>query len=53
MICFAICFVSAEVLRFFLARENRKRDEQYGEPDDAHGLEDLTDKENKSFRYHL
>jgi hypothetical protein len=53
MICFVVCFFCAEILRFFLARENKKREEQFGPPDDAHGLEDLTDKENKSFRYHL
>lgn len=53
MICFVICFFASEIVRFFLARENKKRDAQYGEPDDAHGLEDLTDKENTSFRYHL
>lgn len=53
LICFVICFFCAEMLRFFLARENRKRDDRYGAPDDAHGLEDLTDRENKSFRYRL
>jgi hypothetical protein len=53
MICFVVCFFASEIVRFFLARENKKRDAQYGEPDDVHGLEDLTDKENKSFRYHL
>ncbi|KAH6838573.1 major facilitator superfamily domain-containing protein [Chaetomium sp. MPI-CAGE-AT-0009] len=53
MICFVICFVCAEILRLFLVRENKNREAQYGPPDDAHGLEDLTDRENKSFRYHL
>ncbi|KAL2194635.1 major facilitator superfamily domain-containing protein [Corynascus similis CBS 632.67] len=53
MICFVVCCFCAEILRFLLARENKKREAQYGPPDDAHGLEDLTDKENKSFRYHL
>ncbi|KAK4233554.1 major facilitator superfamily domain-containing protein, partial [Achaetomium macrosporum] len=53
LICFVICLFCAEVLRVFLARENKKRDAPYGPPDDAHGLEDLTDRENKSFRYCL
>ncbi|KAL2145267.1 hypothetical protein VTI28DRAFT_7635 [Corynascus sepedonium] len=53
MICFVVCCLCAEILRFLLARENKRREAQYGPPDDAHGLEDLTDKENKSFRYHL
>ncbi|KXX81879.1 Thiamine pathway transporter THI73 [Madurella mycetomatis] len=53
LICFVVCFFCAEILRFFLARENKKREDQYGSPDDVHGLEDLTDRENKSFRYRL
>lgn len=53
LICFVVCCVCSEVLRFFLARENRRRDEQYGPADFSNGLDDLTDKENKSFRYHL
>jgi hypothetical protein len=53
LICFVICFFCGEILRFFLARENKKRDAQHGPPDDVNGLEDLTDKENTSFRYHL
>ena len=36
-----------------LARENKYRAETYGVPEVSHGLEDLTDKENKSFRYNL
>ncbi|KAI9172837.1 Thiamine pathway transporter THI73 [Paramyrothecium foliicola] len=53
MICFVICFVCAEVLRVLLKRDNKNRELQYGPPNDSHGLEDLTDRENKSFRYHL
>jgi hypothetical protein len=41
------------VLRFFLARKNKVRDEKYGPPQFQHGLDDLTDKENKSFRWVL
>ncbi|KAL2177495.1 uncharacterized protein P884DRAFT_269869 [Thermothelomyces heterothallicus CBS 202.75] len=53
VICFVICFFCAEILRFFLARENKNREARFGPPNDVHDLEDLTDKENKSFRYHL
>lgn len=53
MVCFVICFVCAEALRSLSVRENKRRDAKYGEPDDVHGLEDYTDRENKSFRYHL
>ncbi|EAQ91661.1 hypothetical protein CHGG_03596 [Chaetomium globosum CBS 148.51] len=53
MICFVVCFFCSEILRFFLVRENKNREAQYGPPDDAQGLEDFTDRENKSFRYHL
>jgi hypothetical protein len=53
MICFVVCFICAEILRLFLVRENKNREAQYGPPDDAQGLEDFTDRENKSFRYHL
>ncbi|KAM0424159.1 hypothetical protein ACHAPT_010528 [Fusarium lateritium] len=53
MICFAICVGVALALRVVLARENSKRDSQYGQPELSHGLEDMTDKENKSFRYNL
>ncbi|KAH6624054.1 major facilitator superfamily domain-containing protein [Chaetomium sp. MPI-SDFR-AT-0129] len=53
MVCFVVCFVCAEALRFLSVRENKRRDAKYGEPNDVHGLEDYTDRENKSFRYHL
>ncbi|KAM6513018.1 hypothetical protein FSOLCH5_010714 [Fusarium solani] len=53
MICFAICVGVSLALRVMLARENSSRDRQYGQPELSHGLEDMTDKENKSFRYNL
>ena len=53
LICFAVCAVCAETLRFLLDRNNKKRQSMYGPPDISHGLEDLTDGENKSFRYQI
>ncbi|KAG6029376.1 hypothetical protein E4U19_000984 [Claviceps sp. Clav32 group G5] len=53
MICFSICFTTALALRFMLVRENERRDRDFGPPTTSHGLEDLTDRENKSFRYNL
>ncbi|KAG6003528.1 hypothetical protein E4U21_001928 [Claviceps maximensis] len=53
MICFAICSVTALALRAMLVRENRRRERDFGPPDTTHGLQDLTDHENKSFRYNL
>ncbi|KAF7562910.1 hypothetical protein G7046_g1237 [Stylonectria norvegica] len=53
MICFAICVFVSLALRFMLSRENKKRNDVYGQPEIIHGLEDMTDKENKSFRYNL
>ncbi|KAF3283852.1 hypothetical protein TWF970_001023 [Orbilia oligospora] len=53
MICFVLCFICSELLRLILVKENKRRDIKYGTPDIAHGLEDLTDRQNKSFRYHL
>lgn len=41
----------AQGLRVILSRRNRRRDEKYGEPQYQHGLEDMTDRENKSFRW--
>ncbi|KAK7969901.1 major facilitator superfamily domain-containing protein [Apiospora saccharicola] len=52
-VCFAVCCVLGQVIRFLLARENKRRDAKYGPPEWSHGLEDLTDRENKSFRYTL
>lgn len=53
MICFAVCVFAAFALRWLLDRENKHRDSAYGAPELSHGLEDLTDRENKSFRYRL
>ena len=43
--------VLALSLRVLLSRRNKKRDEKYGEPSTQHGLEDMTDRQNKSFRW--
>lgn len=53
MICFAIAVGICEVTRFLLARENARRDAEYGPAGHSHGLEDLTEIENKDFRYQL
>lgn len=53
MICFAICFFLAQAVRFGLKRENENRTKLYGPPTFEKGLEDLSDKENTSFRYTL
>ncbi|QGI67568.1 hypothetical protein CEK26_011519 [Fusarium fujikuroi] len=53
MICFTVCVFAALALRWLLDRENKHRDTTYGSPNHSHGLEDLTDRENKSFRYRL
>ncbi|KAG5790461.1 hypothetical protein H9Q69_010470 [Fusarium xylarioides] len=53
MICFTVCVFAALALRWLFDRENKHRDTTYGSPDLSHGLEDLTDRENKSFRYRL
>ncbi|POR36558.1 Uncharacterized protein TPAR_03215 [Tolypocladium paradoxum] len=47
MVCFAICVVLALGLRSSLARENAKREAENGPPEIVHGLEDMTDGENK------
>jgi hypothetical protein len=39
--------------RWHLGRENKRRDREYGPPSQDHALEDLTDRENKDFRYML
>ncbi|SPO04690.1 related to allantoate permease [Cephalotrichum gorgonifer] len=51
LICFAVQFVIALGLRVLLMRRNKNRDVKYGRPEFQHGLEDVTDKQNKSFRY--
>lgn len=53
MVFFSTCFITALSLRFLLAAENAKRESVYGPPDVIHGLADLTDIENTSFRYQL
>lgn len=53
MAFFSACFVTALGLRFLLVLENKKRDMLYGPPDILRGLEDMTDRENNSFRYQL
>ena len=49
----AAVVVLAGFARWYLARENARRDREYGPPSRAHGLEDLTDRENRDFRYAL
>lgn len=39
--------------RFMLARENKRRDAEYGPSGISHGLVDMTEKENKDFKYQL
>lgn len=53
VICFGICFVMAQVFRALMYAQNRRRDSKYGLPTGEHGLDELTDGENKSFRYPL
>jgi hypothetical protein len=53
VICFGICFVLAQVFRALMLVQNKRRDREYGAPTSEHGLEDLTDGVNKSFRYPL
>ncbi|SPN99240.1 related to allantoate permease [Cephalotrichum gorgonifer] len=51
LVCFVVLVVMALALRVMLSRRNKKRDEKYGEPRSQNGLDDMTDKENKSFRW--
>lgn len=53
VICFGVCFVLAQVFRALMLVQNKRRDREYGAPTSEHGLEDLTDGVNKSFRYSL
>ncbi|RAH75415.1 putative MFS transporter [Aspergillus aculeatinus CBS 121060] len=53
VICFAICCVLAQVFRALMYTQSKRRDAKYGAPSGEHGLDDLTDGENKSFRYPL
>jgi hypothetical protein len=50
MIC---VIVLATFGRWHLGRENKRRDETYGVPSREHALDDLTDRQNKDFRYML
>jgi MFS transporter, ACS family, allantoate permease len=61
-LCFAIATICMAILRFVLARENAKRDEQQGVHNgqdnvawnaDAPALSDQTDNKNRDFRYLL
>lgn len=51
LIFFAVLIVLAQGLRFMLSRRNKRRNEKYGEPETQHGLDDMTDRQNKSFRW--
>ncbi|KJK62536.1 Major Facilitator Superfamily protein [Aspergillus parasiticus SU-1] len=53
IICFAIALVLSQVFRALMALQNHRRDQRFGPPTAECGLQDLTDKENKSFRYPL
>lgn len=53
VMCFAICLDLAQIFRGLLMVENRRRDRKYGLSTEEYGLQDLTDGENKSFRYPL
>lgn len=53
LICFVICFFLAQVVRFVLDRENKERTRVHGPPTFEKGLDDLSDRENMSFRYAL
>ncbi|KAG7886135.1 hypothetical protein KL936_005052 [Ogataea polymorpha] len=61
--CFCACFVIAVLLRLYLIWQNRRRDAKYGPVAELtederqqgiiNGMKDLTDTENKEFRYVL
>jgi hypothetical protein len=53
MACYVVAMVFCQLTRFMLARENRRCDAEYGPPGISHGLEDMTEKEKKDFRYQL
>lgn len=53
MICLASCSVLAVLLRWHLARKNSGREMENGPAGTEHGLDDMTDKENRDFRYQL
>lgn len=51
--CYSLLVVVIVALRWYLRRENKKKDEQTGGVDEnmVHAFDDLTDKENLNFRY--
>ncbi|KAK6334065.1 hypothetical protein TWF696_002567 [Orbilia brochopaga] len=53
--CYVLLVIIIIFLRFYLARQNKKKDELQGGSNDAsgivHGFDDLTDKQNINFRY--
>ncbi|KAH8819381.1 major facilitator superfamily domain-containing protein [Xylogone sp. PMI_703] len=49
----AAVMVVALISRIILARENARRDREFGPPDNSHALDDLSDRENMNFRYML
>lgn len=53
MIGFTVAVVISEMTRFMLARENKKRDAEYGPTGVSHGLEGSTEKDNRDSRYQL
>lgn len=55
MVCFGCQWCTLATLRFYYVRQNKKRDEMYGEPKAEAGdaTTDLTDKENTNFRCEL
>lgn len=53
MACFAAAMFISEGTRFLLSRENKRRDAEFGLPGESQGLQDLTEKDNKDFRYQL
>lgn len=53
MVCYSIAIVICHMSRILLSRENERRDREYGPPGISHGLEDITEKDNKDFRYQL
>ncbi|KAE8420570.1 major facilitator superfamily domain-containing protein [Aspergillus pseudocaelatus] len=53
MICFVVCFCTSLLLRQALAVENRSRDREFLGQSRGEGLEDMTDKDNRHFRYNL
>jgi ACS family allantoate permease-like MFS transporter len=61
LVCFCLALLSAIALRFYMLRENKRRDRVYGavDTDEAKvdgmrtGMHDKTDRESTDFRYVL